>query len=240
MPDDLIETIATVVILAAWGLRAVLKPLLKKQRESKPTSTPGARDERPEAGGRRPQPTAAEQVAPRPSQSDQSGRMQPTLAPAPMQRQEPTAPTGAGSRPVAEEAARDRTAELFRRLGLDLDEMTRPAQSAAAPASGRPASPPPPPPVPERAASRWDGKMPATLKAPPPLIVPDDSHTMLEAPASLGGEGPVPRRLRPAGGLAVEILDDLRGGASGLSRAMVLAEILGPPVALRPPDDSRG
>jgi len=64
----------------------------------------------------------------------------------------------------------------------------------------------------------------------PPLLPPVPVEARIEQAAKADSR-PSPRRRRSA--LAVAVLEDLRSGRESLARAMLLREILGPPVALR-------
>ncbi len=111
-----------------------------------------------------------------------------------------------------------RAADLLRELGLDLEEEPVPAAPVApAPA---PSAPPPPtlPPVPALSSRVRVSKKPQQV---PPLPPPK------AAAAELAGARPSSGRLRS------RVLRDLQGGVPSLARAVVLAEILGPPVGLK-------
>ncbi|MCB1056578.1 MAG: hypothetical protein KDD11_13835 [Acidobacteria bacterium] len=234
MPNDLVETIATLAIIVGWGLLSVLRGVLRKEKQKPRPPAPERQGSSTEpASSAFPPPPPRPAVAPRPA-ADRQRPFASARMPPPPPAAQPAGP--AASSP--EEEMRRRAAEVFRRLGLDVDEMS--GRSGDRPAA-RPASPPPPPTAPQQPpsaprTSRWDPK-PVSLEAPPPLLAPDESHSMLGAPAPLGGEGPGLRQPAAGGGLALEVLEDLRGGPASLARAVLLSEILGPPVALRSPDD---
>jgi len=85
--------------------------------------------------------------------------------------------------------------------------------------SGEPESPPPLPSAPPRRSRR--------RAATPPPISEDDTRATVPVPAPSASVVPVVSRLRPVrSGFATR---------AALRRAIVAQEVLGPPVALRPP-----
>ena len=145
--------------------------------------------------------------------------------------------------------------DLLRELGLDLEEKAVPPPPAPAQAPRAPVPPPPPaiPPSERRTRagvppSRAPGRRSVSEGAPPAAtprgggqLQPMPSISSVAVPpaapdlgSSLHKPSDGETRLQ-ASRLRSRVLQDLRGGASSLARAIVLREVLGPPPGLRPP-----
>ena len=139
-----------------------------------------------------------------------------------------------GPRPIApqqEQRPQRTAAELLKELGLDLGEPEE-VQEARGPSSSPPSSPgpmpsiPPPlariPPTPRR--KRKESGVRSTKVLLPSVELPTP-------PAAQPGA-------RPVHALRDGLFRDLRGGPPSLRRAIVLAEVLGPPPGLRSADSA--
>lgn len=250
MPGELLEIISVLIVLLAWGLRAVLTPFAKRRQQRRTESAQqGARQPAQRRAAQRQAERQAERRAgerdarQRPDESRSARRREEERrkrqrGPAPAAEVRPgepivPPPPPPPRRPPAERApdpllpegggTRSLTAELLRELGLDVEE---PAAYQPPP----PLIPEPPPPPPVVSAG-------GVLEAPPPLIdeeIAGDSPVLrIEPLGELGAPG-------AGSGPAAQILRDLRGGPTTLARAVLLADILAPPPGLRPPGEAGG
>ncbi|MDY7092353.1 MAG: hypothetical protein SX243_05190 [Acidobacteriota bacterium] len=251
MPGDALEVIATLVIVIAWALRAILSPLAKRQEEKRQQQAEGqhqpAQHQRAQRqttqgqGARRQQgPQRHQGSYPARSAEPQRARPQPQARPKPapatieagkpIQPAPPPQPSTssrekAPERPLpAHEGTRSLTAELLRELGMEIEKPSTGA-GGTRDTQGVPG---------EQLISGSGDLEVVELAAPPPLIGEEPSAGDIQAPrleVLTPGAGPKGSTVS----LAQEIRRQLYGGPRSLGQAVLLAEILGQAPGLRPP-----